>query len=254
MVEQATENRCVGGSIPPLGTIIMKMKYISLISLFFLISCDKKTENFFPIKKGIKWFYSIKIKSSYTGKENIKKLMILNVDSKNSKGVHQLSRLHSDGSFYKYNIDKKKKNVFRTSVILAFDEGLVEPIKKLVYPDFEFKEKQWKIKEQLFLVRGFQPPLLNVKPRSQFEMNYKIKERIKNYKANGKVYNDCLKVKGTGETSFIGDTRSGPIKVEIINTEWICVDVGLVKQIRQENTNASAFGNMQLSKHLVDFR
>ena len=85
-------------------------------------------------------------------------------------------------------------------------------------------------------------------------MNYKIKERIKNYKTNGKVYNDCLKVKGTGETSFIGDTRSGPIKVEIINTEWICVDVGLVKQIRQENTNASAFGNMQLSKHLVDFR
>ena len=26
-------------------------------------------------------------------------------------------------------------------------------------------QKEWKVKDQLFLVRGFQPPLLNVKPR-----------------------------------------------------------------------------------------
>ena len=28
------------------------------------------------------------------------------------------------------------------------------------------------------------------------------------------------------KTSFIGDTRSGPIEVEIINKEWICDGVG----------------------------
>ena len=44
-----------------------------------------------------------------------------------------------------------------------------------------------KVKEQLFLVRGFQPPLLNVKPRSQLEMNYTIKKRHKKFRFKKKT-------------------------------------------------------------------
>ena len=52
-------------------------------------------------------------------------------------------------------------------------------IKKIIYPDINFGIDEWIIKEQLFLLKGFQPPLLNVKPRSQFDMKYKIVERLK---------------------------------------------------------------------------
>ena len=63
----------------------------------------------------------------------------------------------------------------------------------------------------------------------------------------------CLMIEGNGNTTFIGDTRSGPIDVEIVNYEWICDGVGVVKQKRVEKTNASAFGNMTLEKHLLSF-
>ena len=67
------------------------------------------------------------------------------------------------------------------------------------------------------------------------------------------MYKDCIELYGNGSTSFIGDTRSGPIEVKIINKELICKGVGLIKQIRYENTDASAFGNMSLEKILVNF-
>ena len=60
-------------------------------------------------------------------------------------------------------------------------------------------------------------------------------------------------IKGNGKTSFIGDTRSGPINVEITNSEWICNGVGIIKQKRLEKTNASAFGDMLLEKNLLSF-
>ena len=60
-------------------------------------------------------------------------------------------------------------------------------------------------------------------------------------------------IEGNGNTTFIGDTRSGPIEVEIVNYEWICDGVGVVKQKRLEKTNASAFGNMTLEKYLLSF-
>ena len=137
---------------------------------------------------------------------------------------------------------------------MAFAEGMVEPIKKTIYPDLNFKKNEWIIKEQLFLIQGFQPPLLNVKPRSRFDMRYKILKRLDNVNIKGENYKFCVIIEGNGNTSFIGDTRSGPINVEITNREWICDGVGVVKQKRLEKTNASAFGNMMLEKHLLSFQ
>ena len=78
----------------------------------------------------------------------------------------------------------------------------------------------------------------------------KSKKKIDNLKLNGKNYKFCLLIEGNGNTSFIGDTRSGPINVEVINNEWIWDGV---KQKREEKTNASAFGNMVLKKSLLNF-
>ena len=254
MVEQATENRCVGGSIPPLGTTtvrLMKQKLFLVILIFFLISCEGESNLYFPTQKGVSWIYLVKITSSYTGKEDIKKLKILNVDSSKNGDFLNLSRLYSDGSYYEYKLDLKRKNILRESAYFAFQDGLVEPVKKIVYPDMEFKTAEWETKEQLFLVKGFQPPLLNVKPRSQFNMKYKIEKRYKKYRLNGKIYKDCIKIEGIGKTSFIGDTRSGPIKVDVKNNDLICKNIGLIKQTRYENTEASAFGNMKFDKELI---
>ena len=60
-------------------------------------------------------------------------------------------------------------------------------------------------------------------------------------------------IQGNGKTSFIGDTRSGPIKVEIINYEWICDGVGIVKQKEKKKQMHQLFGNMTLEKYLLSF-
>ena len=252
MVEQATENRCVGGSIPPLGTTFMKKKYFIIYSFLLIIfSCDFDKKEYFPSTSGIKWMYSVIIDSSYTGKSYKKRVMVTNTNQKKKGSITEISRLYSDGSYYTYEIDKKK--ITRTSVILAFDEGIVEPVKKIIYPDVSFNQKEWNVKEQLFLVKGFQPPLRNVIPRSQFDMNYKITRLYRKFKLNGNLYKDCIEISGSGSTDFIGDTRSGPINVDIKNIEILCNGIGLVKQVRTENTNASAFGNMTLIKDLMSF-
>ena len=178
--------------------------------------------------------------------------MITNFHQSKKNKVEEFSKLYSDGSYYSYEI--KDGKVERTSVILTFSDGIDEPVKKIIYPDLNFKQKEWTVKEQLFLVRGFQPPLLNVKPRSQLEMNYKIKKRHKKLRIKNTTYDDCIEIAGTGNTKFIGDTRSGPINVEVKNNEILCNNIGLIQQIRSENTNASAFGNMTLTKNLMSFK
>ena len=103
----------------------------------------------------------------------------------------------------------KKKTVSRKSVVLAFNEGIVEPVKKVVYPDLTFKISEWEIQEQLFLVKGFQPPLRNFKPRTRFKMKYKVSKKLK-FKSK-KLFDDCIEIEGKRNASFIADTRSGPI-------------------------------------------
>ena len=147
---------------------------------------------------------------------------------------------------------KKKKTVVRKSVVLAFNEGIVEPVKKVVYPDLTFKTNEWETQEQLFLVKGFQPPLRNFKPRTRFKMKNKVSRRNFKFRVKKKLFEDCIEIEGKGNASFIADTRSGPIIVNVVNNEVLCNNIGLVYQKRSETTNASAFGNMELKKYLIN--
>ena len=112
--------------------------------------------------------------------------MITNAKKDKQNNKVELSKLYSDGSYYTYEIDEKKKTVSRKAVVLAFNEGIVEPVKKVVYPDVTFKTNEWETQEQLFLVKGFQPPLRNFKPRTRFKMNYKVSRTNLKFKSKKK--------------------------------------------------------------------
>ena len=256
MVEQATENRCVGGSIPPLGTIHMSCLYkITILLLVLSIqSCKLESDNFFPMKLDSKWTYSISIHSSYKDNKFVKRVMITNVKKNKSRNKTELAKLYSNGSYYTYEIDNNTNSVLRKSVVLAFNEGMVEPVQKIIYPDLNFKREEWEAEEQLFLVKGFQPPLRNFKPRAIANVSYKIIRKNFKFSFKKKKFNDCIEIEGQGKTNFIADTRSGPISVTIKNNEILCNNIGLVFQKRIEKTDASAFGNMELEKYLVNFQ
>ena len=226
-------------------------KYLAIV-LLLIQSCKSEKNNFFPSDVNLKWTYSISIYSSYKNERFLKRIMITNAKKDKQNNKVELSKLYSDGSYYTYEIDEKKKSVSRKSVVLAFNEGIVEPVKKVVYPDVTFKTDEWETQEQLFLVKGFQPPLRNFKPRTRFKMNYKVSRRNFKFKSKKKSFENCIEIEGKGNASFIADTRSGPIIVDVINNEVLCNDIGLVYQKRSEITNASAFGNMELKKYLIN--
>ena len=226
-------------------------KYLVLFILL-IQGCKSEKNNFFPSDLNLKWTYSINIYSSYKNERLLKKIMITNAKKNKQNNKIELSKLYSDGSYYTYEIDEKKKTVLRKSVVLAFNEGIVEPVRKIVYPDLTFKINEWETHEQLFLVKGFQPPLRNFKPRTQFKMKYKVSRRDFKFKSKKKSFNNCIEIEGKGKANFIADTRSGPIMVDVINSEILCNNIGLVYQKRSEITNASAFGNMELKKYLIN--
>ena len=229
----------------------INIKYLAIV--FFLIQgCKSEKNNFFPSDINLKWTYSISIYSSYKNERLLKRIMITNAKKDKQNNKVELSKLYSDGSYYTYEIDEKEKTVSRKSVVLAFNEGIVEPVKKVVYPDLSFKNNEWETQEQLFLVKGFQPPLRNFKPRTRFKMKYKVSRRNFKFKSKNKSFEDCIEIEGKGNASFIADTRSGPIIVNVTNNEVLCNNIGLVYQKRSEITNASAFGNMELKKYLIN--
>ena len=61
-----------------------------------------------------------------------------------------LSKLYSDGSFYTYQINFDNNQVIRSSAVLAFNEGMVEPIRKIIYPDIYFKKMSGLSKNNFF--------------------------------------------------------------------------------------------------------
>ena len=74
LVEQATENRCVGGSIPPLGTFVIF--FISIL----LSSCEKKND-FYPDKQGMTWNYQISLSSDYTESTDHMRMTVTNIST-----------------------------------------------------------------------------------------------------------------------------------------------------------------------------
>ena len=251
LVEQATENRCVGGSIPPLGTMLKNFGLIFFT--FSIISCDS-SPNFIPDKQGLKRDYKIIISSDYTGSKDEKRVSVENIKTRIKKDGTIFHKLYSNGNLYSFFKNKSDNALYRTGAIIVFDDGFDEPVKKEILPSFNFKFQNWKVTDQLFITKGFQPPLRDFKPSALFDMKYSIISSNIRLKVKAGEFENCIYVKGNGNTEFIADTRSGPNKVQVLSEEWYCPEVGLVKHKRVESTDNSAFGTQKYYKELIRYQ
>ena len=244
LVEQATENRCVGGSIPPLGTFV-----IFLISIL-LSSCEKKND-FYPDKQGMTWNYQISLSSDYTESTDHMRMTVTNISTVyGGKGV-TFSKLYSNGDLLTFFKDKNNNQFSRIAAFYSRNNGLNEPVIKVINPSLNFEASKWKNNNQLFFTKGFQPPLRGFIPSATFEMDFEIVSKEVMIKVKAGIFKNCIYVKGKGHTEFIADTRSRPNKVNVSSEEWICPNVGIVKQNRTESTNSSAFGTQKYLKELI---
>ena len=164
------------------------------------------------------------------------------------------SKIYSNGNMLSFFKDKFEDNLIRTAAKTVSKSGYDEPVEKIIYPSLGFKIDNWKTKSQLLYNKRFPTTFKRFCAFSNFQ--YLLFNKKRNVSINVKAghFKNCIYIEGKGESEFIADTRSGPIKVDIFTKEWVCPGVGIVKQQRQENTKASAFGNMSLEKVLINFK
>lgn len=224
-----------------------------VILCIFLIGC-KKEYNYFPHGKGIIWNYKISIKSSYTGNTKKKRLTVTNSNLLIQGKGTKYSKIYSNGDIVTFFKNKEKNDLYRVAAYFSNENALDEPLEKIIIPFLDFKENNWISKSQLFITKGFQPPLRDFIPSATFNMKYEIISKGIEVKVKAGSFKNCIHIKGFGETDFIADTRSGPNKVLIISNEWICDGVGVVKEERIEETKSSAFGTQRLYKELISFK
>ena len=232
----------------------MYQKSFFFFFCFLLSACNKGEEkNYFPHSLGSIWNYKILISSDYTGNTEEKRLTITNTELHKKKDGIKYTKIYSNGNIFIFFKNKQEKNLQRIGARLNFDIGFDEPVNKVIIPSLDFKNKEWVSISQLFIAKGYQPPLRDFKPSAVFEMKYKLISKNLKIKLNKNEFDDCNHIIGKGDADFIADTRTGPIKVKIISEEWICDNVGLVKEKRIESTKASAFGTKEYYKELISF-
>ena len=66
-------------------------------------------------------------------------------------------------------------------------------------------------------------------------------------------FRNCLKIKGIGKTSFIGDSEIGSIGIDILSEEWYAENIGLIKMVRTEKTDTDLFGTTKMTQLLNNF-
>ena len=68
------------------------------------------------------------------------------------------------------------------------------------------------------------------------------------------VFNDCIMIKGEGQTNFSGDSEIGSIGIKITSEEWYSKKVGLIKMIREEQTDTDLFGTTRMIQLLENYK
>ena len=231
----------------------MKSKTAFIFFLFFLSAC-KEDYNYFPHKEGFIWNYKISIGSSYTGNTKQKRLTVTNIQTHIQGKGTKFSKVYSNGNIVTYFKNKEKNNLYRIAAFFSDNNSLDEPVEKEIIPSLDFKKDRWITKSQLFVTKGFQPPLRDFIPTATLDMKYKIIKKNIKVKVLAGSFDNCIYIRGSGETDFIADTRSGPNKVFVSSEEWICEGIGIVKEKRIEETKSSAFGTQNFYKELVSFK
>ncbi len=221
--------------------IFMKLsafKFLLPITPLFLIqACSEQPSNlFFPSEKGITWTYNVE---QLTMTEPVfYRMMFTNLGKKKIDDQSFYIRKLHNNSFQYFNDD---------------DSGFYELIKnqetKTEHKKYLFKyplkmTTTWKAEGDPFLMRrsideinAQQNSMPGLSQDSPLKMEYKIASMSDSVKVPAGKFKGCMKVVGKGNCSF-SSTGSFARKmiVEVINNEWYCPEVGLVKIDRRESS------------------
>ena len=228
------------------------MKFLLLF--FFIFSCSEKKAEYFPLKKIKSWTYSVEIIPEVERKVLYKKTntsigeKIIKIEGK-EKNVFPV--LREDGTTFYYEVSKD--GIYRNGVRYLKDKKINFDKKRLVLPKPIKLNDKWSNDSKTFLIlRRY--PYYDYKATTNFQIDYKIISMNQSITTPSGTFNDCILVKGEGQTNFIGDSEIGSIGIKITSQEWYSKRVGLVKMIREEATDTDLFGTTKMIQLLETYK
>ncbi len=228
------------------------MKFFLL--LFLLISCSEKNSHYFPLDKIKSWTYAVEIIPEVESKILYKKTNT-SIGEKKIKIQNEEKKifpiLREDGTTFFYEITDK--GVFRKGVKYLKNKEINFEDSRLVLPSSIKVDESWSNDSKTFLIlRRY--PYYDYKATTNFKLNYKIMSLNETVKTPSGVFEDCIMIKGEGQTNFIGDSEIGSIGIKITSEEWYSKKVGLIKMIREEQTDTDLFGTTRMIQLLENYK
>ena len=229
------------------------MKYI--LFLFILIGCSENNNSYFPLGKIKSWSYKIEIEPEVEKKTIYKKTNLslgktkLEIDGK-KESLYPF--LREDGSIFFYKL--KKDGIFRSGFAFAKDKNIkIEKQERMVLPSPIKIGQKWSVGSKTFLILK-RYPYYDYRATTNFLIDYEIISTNEIISTPTGKFRNCILIRGTGNTKFIGDSEIGSIAINILSEEWYAKGVGLIKSVRVEKTDSDLFGTTKMTQVLEGFK
>ena len=230
------------------------MRYLFVI--FFLIGCSENNNSYFPLAKKKYWSYKIEIKPEIDQKTVYKKVNLslgekkLQINGEKEKSIYPL--LREDGSIYFYS--HNKDGIYRKGSSFLKDKNIhKQTSERIVLPKPEKIGRKWATESKTFLILK-RYPYYDYRATTNFQIEYEIISKNQTVITPAGKFKNCLFVRGTGKTKFIGDSEIGTIEINISSEEWYAKGIGLIKSLRIEETDSDLFGTTEMLQILEDYK
>ncbi len=232
----------------------MKNYFSLFISLLLIIGCSEQNNDYFPLDKIKTWNYTVKIQPDVddaviykkTNQSLGKKKIFLN-----NENYEVYPFLKEDGTIMYYQ--SSDDGIYRNGIKFNkdIDFKIIEK-NRMVLPYPIRIGKKWEVDSKTFLILK-RYPYYDYRATTNFKLNYEILSTKEVIQTPLGKFKNCLKIRGTGKTSFIGDSEIGSIIIEVLSEEWYAKDIGLIKTVRTEKTDTDLFGTTKMVQILDNF-
>lgn len=225
---------------------MIREKLILLYMIFFVISCERNSENLIG-NSGETVFYEI----TFRDKEN--------QESTYRQSYHFLPMyenflpvVKNNGEIivYSQNQNGILKKSLNKEQILDYNDLIKDDESNLILA-FPISEGTEWITEDITSIKlklGFDRIYNTNLP---FELKNKIVKTNETLLINGKRVRNCIKISSYGQTSFLPGPPLKKINIEITSHTWFAKDLGLIKYEREEKSDSATTGNIFYKKTML---
>ncbi len=233
----------------------MKNNFSLFLLLFLTLGCSEQNNEYFPLEKIKTWNYTIKIQPDVDDtviyKKTNQSLGKQKISLKN-ESFEVYPFLKEDGTILYYQ--SSDDGIYRSGIKFTRDVNfnIIEK-NRMVLPSPIKIGGKWEVDSKTFLILK-RYPYYDYRATTNFKLNYEILSTKEVIQTPLGKFRNCLKIRGTGKTSFIGDSEIGSIIIEVLSEEWYAKDIGLIKAIRTEKTDTDLFGTTKMVQILDNFK